>query len=155
MQVERTLSVEEKEKVERKTLRTMVALPLNSDPARPMLHFRSGMTCPSSPIRPRREPCSVSSARRKIDVPVVPRPADRGRAGLTGRPARRPPYEILIRQRAERTKFLAALETAEKQTAVLAGSPSVEDYLCVVRLEHSGSVCSIRSPDGSLRSSRR
>ena len=37
LQIERTLSVEEKEKVERKTQRATVALPLSSDPARPTL----------------------------------------------------------------------------------------------------------------------
>ena len=48
-------------------------------------------------------------------------------------------YEILIRQRAERAKFLAILEAAEKQTPVLAGSPSSDDYLRVMRVQHSGS----------------
>src|SRR5205807_6688195 len=47
-------------------------------------------------------------------------------------------YEILIRQRAERAKFLAVLETTEKQTPVLAGQPSAEDLLRVMRLQHSG-----------------
>ncbi len=49
-------------------------------------------------------------------------------------------YEILIRQRAERTKFLAVLETVEKQTPVLAGKPTADDFLRVMRLEqHAGS----------------
>src|SRR6185312_2728340 len=34
--------------------------------------------------------------------------------------------------------FLAVLETTEKQTPVLAGQPSAEDLLHVMRLEHSG-----------------
>ena len=48
-------------------------------------------------------------------------------------------YEILIRQRAERAKFLAALETAEKQTPVLASTTSAEDYLGVLRALHTSS----------------
>jgi hypothetical protein len=48
-------------------------------------------------------------------------------------------YEILLRQRAERAKFLAALELVEKQTPVLAGRPSSEDFLRVMRAEHSAS----------------
>jgi hypothetical protein len=48
-------------------------------------------------------------------------------------------YEILIRQRAERAKFLATLEAAEKQTPVLASTTSAEDYLNVLRALHTGS----------------
>jgi hypothetical protein len=48
-------------------------------------------------------------------------------------------YEILIRQRAERAKFLATFEAAEKQTPVLASTPSAEDYLNVLRALHTGS----------------
>ncbi len=47
-------------------------------------------------------------------------------------------YEILIRQRAERAKFLAALEAVEKQTPVLAGQPTSEDFLKVMRVHHTG-----------------
>ncbi len=46
-------------------------------------------------------------------------------------------YEILIRQRVERAKFLAALEAIEKQTPVLAGQPKSEDFLKVMRVHHS------------------
>ena len=48
-------------------------------------------------------------------------------------------YEILIRQRAERTKFLAVLEKVDKQTPVLAGNPTADDFLRVMRDQHSGS----------------
>jgi hypothetical protein len=48
-------------------------------------------------------------------------------------------YEILIRQRAERAKFLAALEATEKQTPLLASTPSAEDYLNVLRALHTSS----------------
>ncbi len=46
-------------------------------------------------------------------------------------------YEILIRQRAERAKFVALLDTQEKQTPVLASMPSAEECLRVMRLEHA------------------
>ncbi len=48
-------------------------------------------------------------------------------------------YEILLRQRAERTKFLAVIEAVEKQTPVLAGQPTSEDFFRVMRQIHSGS----------------
>ena len=48
-------------------------------------------------------------------------------------------YEILIRQRAERAKFLVALEAIEKQTPVLAGQPKAADFHNVMRVHHTGS----------------
>src|SRR4029077_969905 len=48
-------------------------------------------------------------------------------------------YEILLRQRAERVKFVAALETVEKQAPVLAGRPKADDFLKVMRAVHSAS----------------
>jgi hypothetical protein len=47
-------------------------------------------------------------------------------------------YEILIRQRAERAKFLAALESIDKQTPVLAGQPTAADFQKVMRVHHTG-----------------
>lgn len=48
-------------------------------------------------------------------------------------------YEILIRQRAERAKFLAILEAQEKQTPLLDAKdpPSAEDWARLARLEHA------------------
>jgi hypothetical protein len=48
-------------------------------------------------------------------------------------------YEILMRQRAERAKFVAVLETTEKQTASLAGSPMSEAFAGVMRSLHGSS----------------
>jgi hypothetical protein len=45
-------------------------------------------------------------------------------------------YEILIRQRAERAKFVALIESAEKQTPLLAGSPAPDSYAGVMRGLH-------------------
>ena len=47
-------------------------------------------------------------------------------------------YEILVRQRAERAKFLTALEAVEKQTPVLAGQPTAADFQKVMRVHHTG-----------------
>ena len=46
-------------------------------------------------------------------------------------------YEILIRQRAERSRFMAALETAEAQAPALEGSPTPEAAVGVMRAQHS------------------
>lgn len=46
-------------------------------------------------------------------------------------------YEILIRQRAERTKFLAALDAVEKQSPTISGAPTTEDYLTASRTMHT------------------
>lgn len=46
-------------------------------------------------------------------------------------------YEVLIRQRAERTKFIAALETAEKQTKLLEGRPTADAFTKVMRAHHT------------------
>ncbi len=47
-------------------------------------------------------------------------------------------YEILIRQRAERAKFVAALDAAEKVTPTLAGTPSADAYTAAIRALHTG-----------------
>ena len=46
-------------------------------------------------------------------------------------------YEILLRQRAERAKFVAALDAAEKLTPMLAGSPSADDLTNAGRSLHT------------------
>ena len=48
-------------------------------------------------------------------------------------------YEILTHQRAERAKFLATLEAMDKQTPLMAGKASAEDYQKVQRTLHSSS----------------
>ena len=47
-------------------------------------------------------------------------------------------YEILIRQRAERAKFLAALGATEKLGPSLASTPTPEDYTAASRALHTG-----------------
>jgi hypothetical protein len=47
-------------------------------------------------------------------------------------------YEILIRQRSERAKFLTLIDSFERQTPVLAGEPKKDDFLKVMRVESAG-----------------
>ena len=56
---------------------------------------------------------------------------------------------------AERAKFLAALELVDKQTPVLAGRPSSEDFLRVMRARIPALASSTRSAAGSPTRSRR
>ena len=145
LRLERTLNVEEKEKIEPRTQRSVVTLPLPSDPARPGWITRSGMTSPCKPINPRSEPFSASPPRPM----TAARGAQTGRSSVLALQVVSPDelfYEILIRQRAERAKFLAALETMEKQTPVLAGKPSTDDFLRVMRVQHAASRSLTRSP---------
>ena len=48
-------------------------------------------------------------------------------------------YEILIRQRAERAKFVVFLEATEKQTPILAGSPGADAFAGIMRGLHVSS----------------
>ena len=64
-------------------------------------------------------------------------------------------YEILIRQRAERAKFIAVARGREKQTPVLAGPPSSEDFSRSCGSSTPAPVSSTRSPAGSPTRSRR
>jgi hypothetical protein len=48
-------------------------------------------------------------------------------------------YDILIRQRAERAKFLAALQAVEAQQPTLDGSPSKDEYVNAMRVLHTTS----------------
>ena len=60
-------------------------------------------------------------------------------------------YEILIRQRAERSKFMTVLELVDKQTPVLAGNPTADDFLRAWHAISTGRVSSTRSPAESPR----
>ena len=138
LQFDRTVIVEEKEKFEPKTQRTTVPFPLPLDPARPLLDHQVRHEVLLQADQP-----PVGAVLRFV-VEATDRCARGSQTGRSSVLALQvvPPdelfYEILIRQRVERTKFLAVLETVEKQTPVLAGNPTADDYLRVMRLEHSG-----------------
>jgi hypothetical protein len=139
LRLERTLNVEEKEKIEPRTQRTMVTLPLTSDPARPVLDHQVRHDVALQADQPKVG--TVLRFTAEADDRCA-RGAQTGRSSVLALQVVSPDelfYEILIRQRAERAKFLAALETMEKQTPVLAGKPSTDDFLRVMRVQHAAS----------------
>jgi len=135
LQVDRTVQGEEK--TEPVTTRKPVPLPLAADGARAVLDHQ---------------------ARHDVDLQADPPPIgavlrfqgeaeDRcvrgvqfGRSGVVVMQVVSPDelfYEILIRQRAERAKFVSALDATEKQTPILATTPSAEDAAGVARSLHT------------------
>ncbi len=136
LQVERTVAGVEK--AEPVTTRQMVPIPLAADGGRAVLDHQ---------------------ARHDVDLQATPPPvgavlrlqaeaedrcargAQVGRSGVLHIQVVSPDelfYEILIRQRAERAKFVAALDSAEKQGPTLAGLPTADDYTQVARSLHTG-----------------
>jgi hypothetical protein len=141
LQCDRTIITEEKEKSERKTQRTTIALPLPvpTDQGRPVLDHQV-----RHDVVLQADPPKVGTMLRFLGEAEdrCVRGAQTGRSSVLQLQVVSPDelfYEILIRQRAERAKFLAVIETAEKQTPVLAGEPSAEEFLQVMRLQHAGS----------------
>jgi hypothetical protein len=138
LQVDRTVTVEVNEKAEPRTQRATVALPLTTDPGRPILdhQVRHDVVLQSDP-----PPVGTTLRFTGEAEDRCARGVQIGRSSVLTLQVVSPDelfYEILIRQRAERTKFLTALETIEKQTPALAGDPSAEDFLRVMRAHHSG-----------------
>ena len=125
--------------VEPRTQKTTVALPLAADPARPVLDHQV-----RHDVALQADPPKVGTVLRFVAEADdrCARGAQTGRSSVLALQVVSPDelfYEILIRQRAERAKFLAALETMEKQTPVLAGKPSTDDFLRVMRVQHAAS----------------
>src|SRR5262249_30910450 len=138
LQVERSVIIEEKEKPETKSQRATVALPIPTDPARPVLdhQVRHDVMLQADPPKAG----TVLRLPGQAEDRCAPG-AQTGPSSVLVLQVVSPDelfYEILIRQRAERTKFLTVLEAAEQQTAVLAGQPSADGYLRVMRVHHSG-----------------
>jgi hypothetical protein len=134
---ERTFSTDES--AEPKTERTTVTFPLQSDAGRLLLdhQVRHEAILQSNPPR-------VGTILRFVGEADdrCARGAQTGRSSALALQVVSPDelfYEILIRQRAERTKFVGVLEVTEKQTPILAGNPTAGDYLEVMRQLHSGS----------------
>ena len=138
LQVERTIIIEEKEKPETKSQRATIALPLPSDPARPVLDHQL-----QHDVFLQADPPKLGTVLRLTGEAEdrCARGAQTGRSSVLVLQVVAPDelfYEILIRQRAERTRFLAVLEAADQQTPVLAGQPTADAYLAVMRVQNSG-----------------
>jgi len=136
LQVERTTHAEDK--AEPVTTRKSVPLPLATDGGRSVLDHQ---------------------ARHDVDLQAAPPPvgavirlqaeaedrcargAQVGRSGVLHLQVVSPDelfYEILVRQRAERAKFVAALDAAEQRGPTLAGAPTADAYATAARALHSG-----------------
>jgi hypothetical protein len=137
LQVERTTFSDEQSQPQ--TKRTAVEFPLPPDPGRAILdhQVRHEVLLQADPPKP--------GTVLRFTGEAVDRCAKAPQTGRSSVLAMQivPPeelfYEILVRQRAERTRFMSVLEAAEKQTPVLDGRASAEDYLRVMRQHHAGS----------------
>jgi hypothetical protein len=140
LQVDRTLLDEEKGKENAKpqSQRETVSLPMSVDKDRAVLDYQL-----RHDLFLQAKPPAVGTLIR-----IIAEADDRCARGVqTGRSSAIhfqvvPPeelfYEVLLRQRTERAKFVAVLESLEKQTPVLAGRPSAEELVRMMRLHHSG-----------------
>jgi len=137
LRLDRTVSTDDKS--EPKTERTTVAFPLAAETGRPVLDHQvrhDVLLQASSP--------KVGTVLRFVGEADdrCARGAQTGRSSVLALQVVSPDelfYEILVRQRGERTKFLGVIEIAEKQAPVLAGNPASDDYRQVMRQLHSGS----------------
>jgi hypothetical protein len=137
LQLDRTVSNDDQ--LQPQTRRRTVEFPLPIEPGRPVLdhQVRHDVVLQSDQPRP--------GTILRFQGEAVDRCAKGPQTGRSSLLALQvvPPeelfYEILVRQRAERTKFLTLIETAEKQTPILDGRPKAEDYLRVMRQHHAGS----------------
>jgi len=141
LQVDRITVRDEKseEKTESKTERQTIPIPLSIDKDRPTLdhQVRHDLVLQTEPPKVGTLLRFVGEAEDKCS-----RGAQVGRSSALQLQVVSPDelfYEILIRQRAERAKFIALFETMEKQTPVLATEPSAEDLVRVLRVEHTSS----------------
>ncbi|HWE38841.1 MAG TPA: hypothetical protein VG406_19990, partial [Isosphaeraceae bacterium] len=136
IQVERTTHADEK--AEPTTTKQTIPLPLTVDAGKAVLDHqaRHDVDLQASP------PAIGTALRFQAEADDrSARGAQVGRSGVLHMQVVSPDelfYEILIRQRAERAKFVAALDAAEKQTPTLAGTPSADDYIAVARALHAG-----------------
>jgi hypothetical protein len=134
--VERTTHAEGKS--EPKISKQTVPIPLPADTGRPVLDHqgRHDVDLQSTP-----PPIGTILRLQAEAEDRCARGAQVGRSGVVHIQVVSPDelfYEILIRQRAERAKFITALDAVEKQGPVLASTPPAEDYLQASRALHSG-----------------
>jgi hypothetical protein len=136
LQLDRTTLADEK--TEAKTKRQTISLPLATEPGRPVLDHQVrhdvDLQIDSPPVG------TILRFTGEADDQCVRGPQT-GRSSVLQMQVVSPDelfYELLIRQRAERAKFIAALEAAEKQTPVLAGSATSNDFVKVMRVHHAG-----------------
>ncbi len=141
LQMDRTTNADEKSegKSETKTERQTITLPFSVDKDRPTLdhQVRHDVLLQTAPPKVGTLLRFVGEAEDKCS-----RGAQVGRSNPLQLQVVSPDelfYEILIRQRAERAKFVGLVETMDKQTPVLATESSAEDLVRILRIQHTGS----------------
>ena len=135
LKLDRTSSGGTEDKPEVKTKSEVVALPLPLSKDRPLLDHQARHDVVLQVDQP-----PVGTVLRMVgeaeDKNV--RGPQTGRSGVIQLQVVSPDelfYEILIRQRAERSRFIAVLESVEKQTPILASQASQDDLGRVLRTE--------------------
>jgi hypothetical protein len=129
----------EDEKAEPKTSRQTVPVPLASEGGRAVLDHQA-----RHDVELRADPPAIGTILRFVGEAEdkCSRGVQVGRSGVVQMQVVSPDelfYEILIRQRAERAKFVALLDTTEKLGPSLAGDPSPDQATAVMRSMHAGS----------------
>jgi hypothetical protein len=136
LQIDRTTHTDDKSTA--KTERRMVSIPLAVEPGKPVLDHQV-----RHDLALQLDPPAIGTYLRIVGEAEdhCARGAQTGRSSALQMQVVSPDelfYEILIRQRAERAKFITVLDAAEKQSPVLASTPAATDYLRVMRVMHSG-----------------
>lgn len=137
VQAERSAVVAESDGAEPRTKKSGIAIPFEADPARPTLDHQA-----RHDVSLQADPPAVGTLLRftgEADDRCA-RGAQTGRSGVLAFSVVSPDelfYEILIRQRAERAKFMALVDAAEKRTPALQGDPKPEEIVAFARAEQA------------------
>jgi hypothetical protein len=138
IQSDRSVLVDEAGKRDEKIEHATIKLPFESDPARPTLdhQVRHDLSLQSDPPKPG----ATLRFTGEADDHCA-RGTQTGRSSVLIFQVVSPDelfYEILIRQRAERTKFLSVLEATEKNEPTLEKAATAEEIIRVMRTEQTG-----------------
>jgi len=137
IQEERTSIIERDEKPEQTTTKTTINLPFESEPGNPTLDRQVRHDLSLQADSPK--PGTTLRFTGEADDHCV-QGTQTGRSSALTLQVVSPDelfYEILVRQRAERSKFMEILETTEKQTPALEGDPRTEALVQTMRAEQS------------------
>lgn len=137
IQEERTSIIERDEKPEQTTTRSTINLPFESDPSNPTLDRQVRHDASLQADSP--EPGTILRFTGEADDHCV-QGTQTGRSSALALQVVSPDelfYEILVRQRAERAKFMEILETTENQAQALEGDPQTEALIQAMRAEQS------------------
>jgi hypothetical protein len=131
------VAVGDAEKTEQRANASTIAIPFESDPARPTLDHQA------------RHDVSLQASQPFVGTLLrftgeaddrCARGTQTGRSGVLAFAVVSPDelfYEILIRQRAERAKFLTIVDASEKRTPTLEGDPGPEEAVAAARAVQS------------------